>query len=418
MNLREFKELEPLELNKMISVKRITGILHNAYINRTKKVNLIIANTHVYPNTCTPLSGIIDFYKERGVKTNLIFLEGESYYGTRLNLLEPFSVEDENNNQKLDDPFNKIWTFETPGGETKLVSALLSSLRRTELCGEGTFRGLEWCLNETMDNVLVHSNSGKGFVMAQYHQSNKLFSVCIYDNGIGIFNSFLNSKHHPKKPLDAITLALGEKITRDEKVGQGNGLWGLYRIVEENKGKLRIISDGAYYEMRFERGNPKQTNIDDWNKNNLISGLGTTIIDFQLSVDNDMDIEKAIPDSNLIDVWEENLENSNGDHILKISELSKGTGTRPAALEMRNIALNLAIHNNNKVIFDFEGIGTLSSSYADELIGKLISDYGIVFFNRKFDIINLNKTNLIILERSVKMRLAQSYYDEKINEDE
>ena len=418
MDLKHFNEMDPIRLNEMGSIKLITSMMHNAFLNKEKKIDLIIANTHVYPNTCTPLAGIIDCYKSRGLKTNLLFLNGDSLYASQLNIQNPLKVEDDANVNALIDPFNKIWTFETPEGETKLVSALLTSLRRTELCGEGTFTGLEWCLNETMDNVLVHSKSNKGFVMAQYHQTSKLFSVCIYDNGIGIFNSFKESKYHPKKPLDAITLALGERITRDEKVGQGNGLWGLYRIVEENKGKLRIISDGAYYEMRFDSGFSKQNNFEDWNRSSLFSDLGTTIIDFQLSVNNDMDIEKAIPDSKLIDIWEENLENDNGDYVIKVSELSKGTGTRSAALEMRNIALNIAIHNHSKVIFDFDGVGTISSSYADELIGKIIAFYGIVFFGKKFDIINLTKTNLVILERSVRMRLAQSFYDEVIDEND
>ena len=59
----------------------------------------------------------------------------------------------------------------------------------------------------------------------------------------------------------------------------------------------------------------------------------------------------------------------------------------------------------------------VSSSYADELVGKIIGKYGFSFFLDHFAIKNLTATNTMILNRSVQQRMAQTYYNEAIPDD-
>lgn len=413
-----FGDIEIIRLDAFGGVKHIASKIGKEIGPNKNRFSFLIDDCITYPNVCAPLAGLIDYYKTKSIKIELKFLGDGNSYISKLNFDNPLKVEDEINAPFLDSPFDKIWTFETSKGETKLVNSLIMAIRRMDVLNEGVLSGLEWCLNETMDNVLVHSEAPKGFVMAQYHQTNKLFSVAIFDYGIGIYNSLKNSKYHPRTKADAITLALQERITRDESIGQGNGLWGLHQIIEENKGTLKITSHGAQYQMVFEEnGNIKNEAFDKGNALLFDSNVGTTLIDFQVSTNNAIDIEKALHGHEIIDLWEENLENDNGDYLIDVSTLSQGTGTRPAAEELRNIILNLAINRKNRVVLDFSHVSTISSSYADELIGKMISKYGLLFFNKKIEIINLNKTNSTILERSVKQRMAQSYYDEIIDDD-
>ena len=372
-----------------------------------------------YPNACVPVAAIIDHFKSENINIKLNLVDSEGTYLSKLNLDRPFAVEDYYDSYLLDNPFDKIWSFETAKGENRLVSALILSLRQSEECAEGIVSGLEWCLNEVMDNVLNHSKANKGFVMAQYHPTNKQFNVCVFDNGVGIYDSFAGSNVHPKTKLDAITLAIKEKVTRDTSVGQGNGLWGLHRIIEHCEGSLKIISDGAFYQMVFDdNGVPNVSAFDKGNRFIFEKGVGTTMVDFQMHVDKAIDVGKVLNISSFVDLWEEEFENENGDYVVDVEKTSQGTGTRPAAEDLRNIVLNLAVHEKKKVILDFGGVGTISSSYADELIGKLIAKYGVVFFNNKFNIINMSKQNVDILERSVQQRLAQTYYDSKIQIDE
>ena len=79
--------------------------------------------------------------------------------------------------------------------------------------------------------------------MAQYHPQTKHIAVCVYDYGIGIYNSLKSSKHQPKTNSDAISLAIQEGVGDGQ--GQGNGLYGLYEIIQNNNGSLTITSGNA-----------------------------------------------------------------------------------------------------------------------------------------------------------------------------
>lgn len=64
-----------------------------------------------------------------------------------------------------------------------------------------------------------------------------------FDYGIGIFQTLRGTSHDPKTPLDALSLSIQEGV--GDGKGQGNGLFGLYGIVENNKGQLTITSGNA-----------------------------------------------------------------------------------------------------------------------------------------------------------------------------
>ena len=270
---------------------------------------------------------------------------------------------------------------------------------------------MEWCLNETMDNVLQHSCAEYGYIMGQLHKSNQRFSVCIFDTGIGIYNSLKHSRYSPPTPLDAITLALQEKITRDENIGQGNGLWGLSQLISDAHGIIKVCSCGARYE-RDQEGIISTLKQGDFN---LGEENGTTLIDFQLDYSREIDVAKALNGHQLVDLWLEDREADNGDIIISVADQSHGTGTRKAAEKLRTLVLNITLSEKKKVVLDFSGVNLISSSYADELVGKIISQYGFSFFISRFEIVNLSATDATILNHSVQLRMAQSYYNEPVD---
>lgn len=120
------------------------------------------------------------------------------------------------------------------------------------------------------------------------------------------------------------------------------------------------------------------------------------------------------------DLWLENLESDTDENIvtIKIADLSNGTGTRKSAEKLRNIVMNIVNNDKKHIILDFNGINTISSSFADEFIGKTIKDKGFVFFSQVFRLKNLTPMVATIINRSVGQRMAQMYYDEKIVIDE
>ena len=58
----------------------------------------------------------------------------------------------------------------------------------------------------------------------------------------------------------------------------------------------------------------------------------------------------------------------------------------------------------------------LSSSFADELIGKLIADLGFSNFIKHIKEVNLNDYNALIVNRSVGQRMAQINMEISVNE--
>ncbi|MBQ9069484.1 MAG: STAS-like domain-containing protein, partial [Eggerthellaceae bacterium] len=277
----------------------------------------------------------------------------------------------------------------------------------------GVIQRIEWCLNEAMDNVLQHSDSGSGFFMSQL-AGNGRFSACIFDNGIGIYNS-LRGTHKVATPFDAITLALQERVTRDNAIGQGNGLWGLSELVLAGNGQYRITSGGATY---FTEGDGSASQAEDgfWYPS---EGLGTTLVDFQLDTSAPIDISETLNGHTPIALWLEEFESPTGeDYVIKIASESEGTGTRKAAEKVRHMALNILKEGKRRVVLDFDGVNLISSSYADELVGKLVAEVGFFAFGNLFALVNLSDFNQKILDRSVQQRMAQTYYNEPAPSDE
>ena len=393
-----------VDISKTISVKLLNDCIEMQQ-ERGKYICVYVRGKQTYSNICAPIAGIFDFYRERGISF-IVCYESPQCYAQKTNFEAAYEVEELLNSHVLRNPFDKVWRFHSPEEVDALVNAYILALRQADIVKTGVISSLEWCLNETMDNVLQHSCANYGYIMGQLHKSNKRFSICIFDTGIGIYNSLSHSRHAPPTPLDAITLALQEKITRDENIGQGNGLWGLSQLISDAHGIIKVSSCGARYE-RDQNGNISTRKQDDFN---LGKENGTTLIDFQLDYSREVDVAKALNGHQLVDFWLENFEADNGDIIISVANQSHGTGTRRAAEQLRTLVLNIILSDKKKVVLDFAGVNLISSSYADELIGKIISQYGFSFFVSKFSMVNLSPTNAFILNRSVQQRMAQNYY--------
>ena len=107
-----------------------------------------------------------------------------------------------------------------------------------------------------------------------------------------------------------------------------------------------------------------------------------------------------------IDLFIENLEDEFDRIVYKIIEQSSGTGTRQSGERIRNEILNIYQSAKKPVILDFSGVGIIASSFADELIGKLVQELGLFQFQAVFPMKNMNSTIQAIVQRSVSQRLA------------
>jgi hypothetical protein len=357
-----------------------------------------------FPNACAPIAGLIEYYKEN--KFNISTFEVPDFV-QHTSMLSPLKAS-ENETTLKRTPLNKVWRFENSTEINNLVDGFLNEVYKQALCKTGVIEGLTWCLNEVMDNVLQHSNLSRGYVMGQIHKSSKHIAFCIFDAGQGIFNSLSLSKHAPRNPIDAITLAVKEGVTRDIKIGQGNGMWGLHNIVRANSGMLSITSNSASYMLKGEE-------IRTFKRLPVISNqLGTTTVDFQIDFEKGISISDALGGHTPINIRLEALENEKGNIIFKLSDKSSGTGTRQSGERIRNEISNIYEETKRIIEIDFGGISVISSSFADELIGKLVAGYGFFGFTQIFKLINMNEIIQSVVNRSVSQRMASTFAPDRL----
>lgn len=364
---------------------------------------------HTYPNVCVPLAALIDWYRHESISFQCDFL-GEKNYVEHTCFHNPLQVEKSMNSADLLYPLDKVWKYSSAEGENILVTAIVNAIRENIEVNKGVISSIEWCLNEVMDNVLQHSISGIGYVMGQVHREKSRVSLCVFDLGVGIYGSLKTSKHRPRTPLDGLTIALQEKVTRDDRIGQGNGMWGLKRIIDESGGNLTIESNAAKFCVRDRKITTRT--VPGYSVGEF---KNTTLVDFQLDVSNTINIMHALNGYEPADFWLEDHETDDCFYF-NIKKDSVGTGTRIAAQKLKNIIFNSLAEEKKKVILDFEGINVVSSSFADELIGKIVAEKGFMFFVNYFEMKNVSSFNMGVINRSVEQRMAQKYYDNNLPE--
>ena len=370
-------------------------------------------NMRTYPNICVPISAMIDYYNTKELSFSFQFSPEKADYIQHTSFHNPKEIELFIGSPELNFPLDKVWKFSSSEGVNALATAYINTIRESDQLGQGVLGGIEWCINETMDNVLQHSLAPYGFVMGQLQKESKKLLLCIFDWGIGIYNSLKPSKHNPSTPLDAITMALQERVTRDDQIGQGNGMWGLSQIIKENSGVVRISSCGAVYSYNNNVVKTIESGYVNFGRDQ-----GSTFIDFQLDYSIPINISRALGGNEPLDLWLEDRELNNGEYLITVSELAHGTGTRQSAIKLRNLVLNVYHEKRQKIILDFEGVNVISSSFSDELIGKIISEYGFMFFINSFEVRNVSSTSIGIINRSIEQRMAQKYYDHEIKDTE
>lgn len=353
-----------------------------------------------FPNVVTPIVGMIEYYRDR---YSIEFNYSEGHSG--INIESLFSSQDYD--ERSYSILNKVWRFSSSIQVAHLVDDFVSELRKGAVFQKSVLNSIEWSLNEVMDNVLQHSDAGTGYVMGQLHSINEQVAFTVYDCGRGMYNSFKGSEHHPRNDIDAITLAIRESVTRDKSIGQGNGLFGLHSIVQQGAGRLRITSGrGAYM---YNNGN-----VTTFESIPTIDReRASTTVEFQLKYSSDVSLDKALKfhgvPYQLTNLWLENLENELGEVRYVIKDHAEGTGTRPSAVRVRNEILNIIQETPKQVVIDFSGVAVISSSFADELIAKLLTQLGLYQFNQIIRLTGLDFSQQNILHRSVVQRMLEDY---------
>ena len=236
---------------------------------------------------------------------------------------------------------------------------------------------VEWALNELTDNIVIHSETPvPGFIFAQFYPQKDSLTVAIADAGRGLRDS-LAEAHDVDSDRHALDLAMQRGVTRG--VGQGNGIAGSRQILGVNGGGFAIWSGTAHHYRD-----------DDHDFTSDIPALPGTGIAMRFDTSKAIDLRETFIESvdfTYIEAVAQQIESDGA--TIRIANESSGFGGRSPALRVRRKLLAILPDMDEPLTLDFAGVDTVSSSYIDELLGKLIAELGLDDYESRIHIANM-----------------------------
>lgn len=130
-----------------------------------------------------------------------------------------------------------------------------------------------------------------------------------------------------------------------------------------------------------------------------------TLVDWQLDCSNPVRIEEALGSRGAQSSFLDPLETDEGYYRVAVIDLEEALGSRAQGAEVRNRLANYILAANSHVILDFSGVGVISSSFADEVLGKLAVEMTELEFRRRVFVDNASITNRALIETAIARRL-------------
>src|SRR5215831_7719351 len=279
---------------------------------------------------------------------------------------------------------------------TEKILSALSSFDRNHL------KAIEWSLNEITDNVINHAESPIGGLVqiTNFRREQKVIEFCVCDAGIGIPASLRGSHIEIRSDHEALDKAIREGVTRDKRVGQGNGLYGSWRITQISGGSFEIHAGNASLSSW-----PDTLHI----RPEPIPVIGTLVVT-RISYGKTLSLEEALkfggkphdPVDHVEVAYEENEE---GLLVFPLARETQGFGSRVAGMPLRRKLKNLfRICDGKRISIDFSDVPIISSSFADEVFGKLFAELGPLQFMRAFEFKKVDSTIQGLINRAIEQR--------------
>ncbi len=284
-----------------------------------------------------------------------------------------------------------------------LVNNFMDIIMRHIEMPKDILSALEWSVNEICDNVINHSISKPGgFLQVIAYPQNNIIAFTVADAGRGILSSLKEGFPDLNNDMQAIEEAIKVGVTRNKEYGQGNGLAGTLRITTMTGGSLDIISGGGRLLLTSDSITPSSSAEEN--------RVGGTYVSGQIHISPNFSIANALTfgaipytSYNIVDAKYE-LENEDALLVLLVEE-APGTGTRAAGKEMRIKVLNLiSAKPGYHIILDWQNVSVISSSFADEFLGKLFLKLGKSTFEQVIKNANMEPLVSQLIEKAITER--------------
>ncbi|GAA1661755.1 STAS-like domain-containing protein [Microbacterium lacus] len=356
----------------------------------------------IYPDGAVSFAAAYQHFRDKGVNVSV---GAQSADLQRTHVFEPMTI----------DRFvryethltHNVWMYRSEEEAQKIADKFVEALVDQVRCENGVVDTFNWCLYEVMDNVFQHSGAEAGFVMMQLHKSTRQCVIAIGDSGGGIQRSLALSPHEGvdrskvRDARSAIEYAVQQGVTSKGKLNQGNGLYGLARASEINGGRLRIVSGRGTWS-----NDPDSPGSNDLNRPLLdASDNHATLVDWRLHCAAPVRIEDALGGRTAGGSFLEAIEAPEGYHRVGVLEIEEALGSRAKGAEVRTRLNNYLVAGADMIVMDFSGVGVISSSFADEVLGKLAVELGELEFRRRVFVDSASPTNRGLIERAIALRI-------------
>ena len=212
---------------------------------------------------------------------------------------------------------------------------------------------------------------------------------------------------HPDLQTDAHAIgeAMKAGITRNPNAGQGNGIAGALRIATMSEGSFNIASGLA--QVRVQAGETRNF------KRRKPERFQGTVVYLELALDARFHLSEALglggDPHQPTDIIETAYQTDESDAtVLKLCEESTGFGSRTAGRQLRTKCTNLLNAEPGKpLVMDWEKVPLVSSSFADELIGKLFASLGPLAFSARIRNIRMEAVVRALIDKAIMQRVAQ-----------
>ena len=264
------------------------------------------------------------------------------------------------------------------------------------------FAALEWAINEITDNVLNHANSSiGGVVQLTTKTKSSIIEIVVCDAGLGIPKTLKDSNPSILSDLTALDMSIQEGVTRNSDTNMGNGLFGSYSLSRLSEGYFHIYSGCASldYHGKDRTGLRVRRQSIPYAGTAITCGISTREPDLLLKALT-FGGKTHIPGYSLLD----RIVDTEDKIEMRLSEQSVSFGSREIAREVRTKIENILRSTSKPVKLNLKGVTIVSSSYADEIFGKLAKEMGLAPFGSRVEIVGSNANVDGVIRRAIKQR--------------
>lgn len=330
----------------------------------------------LYSNLVAPLSSILNQLQALGKKV-VIHSEDPSVEKMCLVSTPTASSPNMDESQRI---LDKVWCISNYYHLDNIVSFMRRYLGSKLSFTNPALNVIEIALIEAIENALIHAGTDGCYVMAQTHERQGYFSVCVSDTGIGVVESLRSAGLRYDNDLAALHSSLHRGITSKHNENRGgNGLYALSRMARINRGHFglwsgtsSVVVDGKSDEIREYQYLPDFELVGE-----------STHVHFQIPLVGDIsdDYHEVTDDMIAIPVEDSPPQ---GFRVLEIAKMPDGYHSRHAGGVSRDITKKILSESAVEgVVLDFSGVPICSLSFLDGFLGILSKEIGIDAFREK-----------------------------------